>query len=107
MRETSSLRLHGVKIKQIFGLIIEQLEIKLSVCCAAKRYFYHTSFEENKNNPRGIKKLIKSLTCSDKGKNNINELKIGDSTTEDKGQIVDKFNIHFSTIADNLRSTLQ
>ena len=73
----------------------------------AKRDFYHTSFEENKNNPRAIWKLIKSLTFSDKVKNNANKLKIGDSIIEDKGQITDKFNKHFSTIADKLRSTLQ
>ena len=73
----------------------------------AKRDFYHTSFEENKNNPRGIGKLIKSLTLSDKVKNNVNKLKIGDSIIEDKGEIVDKFNTHFSMIADKLRSILQ
>ena len=73
----------------------------------AKRDFYHTSFEENKNNSKGIWKFIKSLTCSDKVQNNINKLKIGDSIIEDKAQIADKFNTNFFTIADKLRSTLQ
>ena len=72
----------------------------------AERLYYNEAFNNAENNTRIIWKTIKSLTEIGKNKQVIITLKDGDSVLEDNEDMVSKFNSHFSTIADRLRSTL-
>lgn len=75
----------------------------------AKRLYYNEAFDNAKSNSRVIWKTIKSLTGNTKNNQNkqtINKLKDDDRVLEDNVDIARKFNNHFSTIADRLRSTM-
>lgn len=73
---------------------------------SAKTKFYSTTFERDKNNPRGMWKTIKSLMGSSKQKHNVKCLNVDECVLEDNEQKAEAFNKHFSTVADRLRSIL-
>ena len=73
---------------------------------SAKREFYNNSFEDNKNNARAIWKTIKTLTGSKRSAQQITSLRVDGRDVDDATQMADQLNLHFSTIADKLRSSL-
>ena len=74
---------------------------------SAKRDFYHSVFEDNKNNAGAIWKTIKTLSGSTtKNTLEVSKLKVDDRIVEDKEQMADEFNFHFSTVANRIRVTL-
>ena len=73
---------------------------------SVKRDYHSKIFENNKKNSRNNWKTIKSLTGSTKGNQPVNSLNDGVNVTDDPKQMATKFNEHFSTVAERLRSTL-
>ena len=71
----------------------------------AKSQFFKTNFENNKNNPKGIWKTIKSLIGVNK-QQSINHLRIKEKDLGNNKEMTEAFNVHFSTIADKLRKLL-
>lgn len=71
-----------------------------------KRDFDYSVFEDNKNDARAIWKTIKTLSGSTKNTQEVSKLKVDDRIVEDKEQMADEFNFHFSTVADRIRVTL-
>ena len=73
---------------------------------SAKREFYNNSFEDNKNNARAIWKTIKTVTGSKRSAQQITSLRVDGCDVDDATEMADQLNLHFSTIADKLRSSL-
>ena len=73
---------------------------------SAKREFYNNSFEDSKNNARAIWKTIKTLTGSKRSVQQITSLRVDGRDVDDATEMADQLNLHFSTIADKLRSSL-
>ena len=71
----------------------------------AKSDFFKTTFENNKNNPNGIWKTIKSLIGVNK-QQSINHLRIKEKDLGNNEEMTEAFNVNFSTIADKLRKLL-
>ena len=71
----------------------------------AKSEFFKTTFENNKNNPKGIWKTIKSLIGANK-QQSINHLRIKEKDLGNNEEMTEAFNVHFSTVADKLRKLL-
>ena len=67
-----------------------------------KRNYFCDKIDENKGNPKGIWKAIRSLTGTGKSQVNINELVIGDETITDKSLIVNELNKYFTNITANI-----
>ena len=74
---------------------------------SAKREFYNNSFEDNKNNARAIWKTIKTLTGSKRSAQQITSLRVDGRDVDDATEMADQLKLHFSTIADKLRSSLR
>ena len=64
----------------------------------AKKEFFYNAFKDNKGNRRGIWKTIKTLTGTGKNRRDINSINIGESVIDDKEQMAQQFNSHFSAI---------
>ena len=64
----------------------------------AKSDFFKTTFENNKNNPNGIWKTIKSLIGVNK-QQSINHLRIKEKDLGNNEEMTEAFNVNFSTIA--------
>ncbi|KAL9958504.1 hypothetical protein ACROYT_G035530 [Oculina patagonica] len=73
---------------------------------SAKRKYYVSKLENNKNNAKEMWKTIKSISGSNKQSKRVNKLKADGRILEDKEQIASEFNSHFTSIADQLRSLL-
>ena len=71
----------------------------------AKSEFFRITFENNKNNPKGIWKTIKSLIGVNK-QQSINHLRIKEKDVGNNEEMTEAFNVNFSTIADKLRKLL-
>ena len=71
----------------------------------AKSEFFRITFENNKNNPKGIWKTIKSLIGVNK-QQSINHLRIKEKDLGNNEEMTEAFNVNFSTIADKLRKLL-
>ena len=71
----------------------------------AKSEFLRITFENNKNNPKGIWKTIKSLIGVNK-QQSINHLRIKEKDLGNNEEMTEAFNVNFSTIADKLRKLL-
>ena len=71
----------------------------------AKSEFFRITFENNKNNPKGIWKTIKSLIGVNK-QQSINHLRIKEKDVGNNEEMTAAFNVNFSTIADKLRKLL-
>ena len=75
----------------------------VSLLRSAKSRFFTTTLEKNKNNPKGIWKTIKALIGDNKHKCcTINNGQTLNNTLE----MAETFNLHFSTIADRLRTLI-
>ena len=76
---------------------------------SVKREFYNNSFEDNKNNAREIWKTIKILTGSKTSAQQIQitSLRVDGRGVDDATEMADQLKLHFSTIADKLRSSLR
>ena len=71
----------------------------------AKSEFFKTTFANNKNNPKGTWKTMKSLIGVNK-QQSINHLRIKEKDLGNNEEMTEAFNVHFSTIADKLRKLL-
>ena len=71
----------------------------------AKSESFKTTFENNKNNPKGIWKTIKSLIGVNK-QQSINHLRIKEKDLGNNEEMTEAFNVNFSTTADKLRKLL-
>ena len=71
----------------------------------AKSEFFKTTFENNKNNTKGMWKTIKSLIGVNK-QHLINHLRIKEKDLGNNEEMTEAINVHFSTIADKLRKLL-
>ncbi len=72
----------------------------------AKQKFYKSVFENDKGNVKAIWNTIKRLTATGKRFSSVDCLRLPDGITENKLEIADLFNKHFTSIADRLRSLL-
>ena len=70
-----------------------------------KSEFCKTTFENNKYDPKGIWKTIKSLIGVNK-QQLINHLRIKEKDLGNNEEMTEAFNVHFSTVADKLRKLL-
>ena len=85
------------------ALVIRRQWNTVSLLRSAKSRFFTTTLEKNKNNPKGIWKTIKALISDNKHKCcTINNGQTLNNTVE----MAETFNLHFSTIADRLRSLI-
>lgn len=75
-----------------------------SVTRSTKRDYYYLAFEESRNNPKTIWKTIKTLTGTKKKVNEVRNLNNNCVVRNDSTEMANKFNLHFSTIANKLRS---
>ena len=73
---------------------------------STKKEFFYNALRDNKGNPRGIWKTIKTLNVPGKNRHDINSINISESVIDDKEQMAQQFDSHFSTAVDKLRSTL-
>ena len=71
----------------------------------AKSESFKTTFENNKNKPKGIWKTIKSLIGVNK-QESINHLRIKEKDLGNNEEMTEAFNVNFSTTADKLRKLL-
>ncbi|XP_015747956.1 PREDICTED: uncharacterized protein LOC107327726 [Acropora digitifera] len=78
----------------------------VSMIRSAKRDFYATSFQDNKNNPRAIWKSIKTLTGANRNTDAIKKLEVDGRVIEERLEMSEQFNCYFSSIADKLRNQL-
>ena len=76
----------------------------VSLLRTAKSRYFTTTFEENKNNPKGIWKTIKSLIGDKKHKRISNLRNNGQNLNTE--EMAEAFNLHFSTIADRLKTLI-
>ncbi|KXJ26086.1 putative RNA-directed DNA polymerase from transposon BS [Exaiptasia diaphana] len=67
-----------------------------------KRIYFQETIENNKGNPKGIWKALKSLTGKEKAKTNITELKTTGGLICDKTEIAEELNDYFVNIAEHL-----
>ena len=72
----------------------------------AKRKFYKTAFEKDKGNTKGIWRTIKRLEGTGTRQESIMHLKTDNGFIEDKQEIAEFLNEHFTTVVDRLRSLL-
>ena len=72
---------------------------------SAKRKYYVSKLENNKNNAKKMWKTINSISGLSKQSKRVNNLKvaIGGCLLEDNEKIASEFNAHFTSIADQLR----
>lgn len=63
---------------------------------STKYKFYNNCFDENKSNPKGVWKIIKSLMGTDKKTETRSTSKLS----------ANDFNVHFTSVADSLRNLL-
>ena len=73
---------------------------------SAKRKYYVSKLENNKNNAKEMWKTIKSISGLSKQSKRVYNLKVGGYLLEDNKKIASEFNFHFTSIADQLRSLL-
>ena len=73
---------------------------------SAKRKYYVSKLENNKNNAKEMWKTIKSNSGLSKQSKRVYNLKVGGYLLEDNKKIASEFNFHFTSIADQLRSLL-
>jgi len=73
---------------------------------SAKRKYYVSKLENNKNNAKEIWKTIKSISGLSKQSKRVNNLEVGGCLLEDNEKIASEFNAHFTSIVDQLRSLL-
>ena len=73
--------------------------------CSAKEKYYKTKLNKNKNNPKGIWKIIKKILPR-KNKNPANTKKINAQICSIPAVIANKFNDYFGTIAVKLCCSL-
>ena len=73
---------------------------------SAKRKYYLSKLENNKNNAKEMWKTIKSNSGLSKQSKRVYNLKVGGCLLEDNKKIAFEFNFHFTSIADQLRSLL-
>lgn len=73
---------------------------------SAKRKYYVSKLENNKNNAKEMWKTIKSNSGLSKQSKRVYNLKVGGCLLEDNKKIASEFNFHFTSIADQLRSLL-
>ena len=72
----------------------------------AKQKFYKSLFENEKGNVKGIWNIIKRLTGTRMKSSSVDCLRSSNGNTENKQEIADLFNKHFTSIADCLKSLL-
>jgi hypothetical protein len=72
----------------------------------AKHKFYKSLFENEKGNVKGIWNIIKCLTGTRMKSSSVDCLRSPNGNTENKQEIADLFNKHFTKIADCLKSLL-
>ena len=71
-----------------------------------KRKSYVSKPEQNENDAKGTRKIIKSISGMVNQSKRVNSLRIEDRITEDTFEMASEFNSHFSSVADKLRSIL-
>ena len=67
---------------------------------SAKRKYYVSKLENNKNNAKEMWKTIKSNSGLSKQSKRVYNLKVGGYLLEDNKKIASEFNFHFTSIAD-------
>ena len=67
---------------------------------SAKRKYYVSKLENNKNNAKEMWKTIKSNSGLSKRSKRVYNLKVGGYLLEDNKKITSEFNFHFTSIAD-------
>ncbi|PFX34306.1 RNA-directed DNA polymerase from mobile element jockey [Stylophora pistillata] len=72
----------------------------------AKRKYCVSKLENNQDNTRELWKTFKSISGMNKQPKRVSSLKAGEHLLDDKEQMASKFNSHFTSIADQLRSLL-
>ena len=73
---------------------------------SAKRKYYLSKLENNKNNAKEMWKTIKSISGLSKQSKRVNNLKVGRCLLENNQKIASELNARFTSIADQLRSLL-
>ena len=74
---------------------------------SAKREFFNSAFEENKNNVGAIWKTIKTLTGTKKGTTqHVKKLIIDGRDVDNTEEVAEQFNTYFCSIADKLKHSL-
>ena len=68
----------------------------------SKRQFIQESIENNQGNPKGIWKVLKSLSGKKNNPITIDELKVNDAVVKDKAEIVEAMNDAFINIASRI-----
>lgn len=72
----------------------------------SKSRFFTTTFEENKNNPKGIWKTIKTLIGNNKHKSGTSNSRNNGQILNNAVEVAEAFNLHFLTITDRLRTLI-
>ena len=73
---------------------------------SAKWKYYVSKLENNQNNAKELWKTVKSISGLNKQSTCVSSLKAGEHVLEDNEQMASEFNSYFTSIADQLRSSL-